>query len=54
MKEDIHIYSLNTGWLNKKECDSCQEMFDRTVECRIDGDYTNLCKECFTEIKKEK
>ena len=53
MNEQIHIYSLNTGWINKKECDDCKDEFHRTVECRIDGEYTNLCHDCFDEMEKE-
>ena len=52
--EQIHIYSLDTGWINKKECDDCKDEFHRTVECRIDGEYTNLCHDCFGKMKKDK
>lgn len=54
MKDEIHIYSHNTGWLNGKTCEDCRGLFDSTVEFRMNGEYTNLCKNCFDKIKVNK
>ena len=45
------VFSLNTGWIDGKECLDCGEVFHHTVEFKFFGIYCNMCTCCFNEFK---
>ena len=50
---NIHILSLNTSWIDGKDCDECCEIFKKTVEFKIDNLYYNMCQNCYKDLFKQ-
>ena len=51
-EKNLHILSLSTSWIDGKDCDECCEIFEQTVEFKIDELYYNMCSKCYSDLFK--